>query len=96
MMQNCRSYAYLSPERGLRWRRWRWGLLLMIRRRTSRGIGIAGGMVGMVAVAVIMLVVMSVVGAVIGQRQSGDGQNLKTESYGGTVTFFQTGILLSA
>ena len=60
----------------------------MIRRRTSRGIGIAGGMVGMVAVAVIMLVVMSVVGAVIGQRQSGDGQNLKTESYGGTVTFF--------
>ena len=95
MMQNCRSY--LSPERGLRWRRWRWGLLLMIRRRASRGIGIAGGMVGMVAVAVavIMLVVMSVVGAVIGQRQSGDGQNLKTESYGGTVTFFHTGILLS-
>ena len=71
----------LSPKRGLWWRRWR-GLLLMIRRRTSRGVGIASSM-GMVAVAVsvgvtvIMFVVMSVVGAVIGQRQSGNGQNLK-------------------
>ena len=54
----------------------------MIRRRTSRGIGVDGSgvMVAVaVTVAVIMFVavVMSVVGSVIGQRQSGDGQDLK-------------------
>ena len=54
--------------------------MLMIRRRTSRGIGVDGsGVMVAVAVAVIMFVavVMSVVGSVIGQRQSGDGQDLK-------------------
>ena len=54
---------------------------MMIRRRTSRGVGVDGSRVVAVAVAVtvavIMFVVMSVVGSMIGQRQSGDGQDLK-------------------
>ena len=59
--------------------------MLNVRRRTSRGVGVDGGSRGMVAVAmavamimfVVVVVPVSVVGAVIGQGQSGDGQNLK-------------------
>ena len=70
----------LSPT--LWWWR-RLSLLLMIRWRTSRRIGVYGSVVMVavtvtVAVIVLVTVVMSVVvGAVIGQRESGDGQNLK-------------------